>query len=129
MVDADGIHIGDQGKAQALMQKNGGALTRLFLAASRLSGLGQRRGRGGGRRPKSDPERRHWLRLTRRSGHISPREVQRRMTSREFTESLAFEHLEPDPAAVTMRLVGQLVTLMRERLPRHEGQAAALHAR
>lgn len=34
------------------------------------------------------------------------------MTSREFTESLAFEHLEPDPAAVTMRLVGQLLTLM-----------------
>ena len=34
------------------------------------------------------------------------------MTSREFTESLAFEHLEPDPAAATMRLVGQLLTLM-----------------
>jgi hypothetical protein len=34
------------------------------------------------------------------------------MTSREFTESLAFEHLEPDPATVTMRLVGQLLTLM-----------------
>jgi hypothetical protein len=34
------------------------------------------------------------------------------MTSREFTESLAFEKLEPDPATVTMRLLGQLVTLM-----------------
>lgn len=34
------------------------------------------------------------------------------MTSREFTESLAFEHLEPDPAATTMRLMGQLLTLM-----------------
>lgn len=34
------------------------------------------------------------------------------MTSREFTESMAFERLEPDPAATTMRLMGQLVTLM-----------------
>jgi hypothetical protein len=34
------------------------------------------------------------------------------MTSREFTESMAFERLEPDPATVTMRLLGQLVTLM-----------------
>jgi hypothetical protein len=34
------------------------------------------------------------------------------MTSREFTESMAFEHIEPDPAATTMRLMGQLVTLM-----------------
>ena len=33
------------------------------------------------------------------------------MTSREFTESLAFEHLEPDPAVMTMQLVGQLLTL------------------
>lgn len=34
------------------------------------------------------------------------------MTSREFTESLAFEHLEPDPASETVRLLGYLVTLM-----------------
>jgi hypothetical protein len=34
------------------------------------------------------------------------------MTSREFTESMAFERLEPDPATVSMRLLGQLVTLM-----------------
>lgn len=34
------------------------------------------------------------------------------MTSREFTESLAFEHLEPDPAGETVRLLGLLVTLM-----------------
>lgn len=31
------------------------------------------------------------------------------MTSAEFTESLAFEQLEPDPAEVTMRLTAQLV--------------------
>jgi hypothetical protein len=31
------------------------------------------------------------------------------MTSAEFTESLAFEQLEPDPAEVTMRLIAQLV--------------------
>ena len=34
------------------------------------------------------------------------------MTSREFTESLAFEHLEPDPAGESVRLLGLLVTLM-----------------
>lgn len=34
------------------------------------------------------------------------------MTSREFTESLAFEQLEPDPAQETVRLLGQLLTLM-----------------
>ena len=34
------------------------------------------------------------------------------MTSREFTESLAFERLEPDPATVTNRLLGQLLALM-----------------
>lgn len=34
------------------------------------------------------------------------------MTSREFTESLVFERLEPDPAAETARLLGILVTLM-----------------
>jgi hypothetical protein len=34
------------------------------------------------------------------------------MTSREFTESLVFEQLEPDPAAETVRLLGILVTLM-----------------
>lgn len=33
------------------------------------------------------------------------------MSSREFTESLAFERLEPDPAAVTNRLLAQLLTL------------------
>lgn len=34
------------------------------------------------------------------------------MTSREFTESLVFERLEPDPATETVRLLGILVTLM-----------------
>lgn len=34
------------------------------------------------------------------------------MTSAEFTESLAFEALEPDPAEVTMRLTAQLLALM-----------------
>lgn len=33
------------------------------------------------------------------------------MTSREFTESLAFERLEPDPAEVTMHLLAALVTM------------------
>lgn len=33
------------------------------------------------------------------------------MTSREFTESLAFERLEPDPARETVRLLGLLVTM------------------
>lgn len=32
------------------------------------------------------------------------------MSSAEFTESLAFERLEPDPAEMTMRLVAQLLT-------------------
>lgn len=41
MVDADGIHIGDQSQAPALMRKNGAALTRLFTVAQRLSGIGQ----------------------------------------------------------------------------------------
>jgi hypothetical protein len=41
MVDADGLHIGDQGRARALMQKNGGALTRLYVVCARLSGLGR----------------------------------------------------------------------------------------
>lgn len=33
------------------------------------------------------------------------------MTSIEFTESLAFEQLEPDPAEVTMGLMAQLLAL------------------
>lgn len=33
------------------------------------------------------------------------------MTSREFTESLAFERLEPDPAEMTMHLLAVLVTM------------------
>ena len=41
MVDADGNHIADQSHAVALMKKNGSALTRLFVVAMRLSGLGQ----------------------------------------------------------------------------------------
>jgi hypothetical protein len=41
MVDADGKHIGDPSQAQALLKKNGGALTRLFLVCRRLSGIGQ----------------------------------------------------------------------------------------
>lgn len=40
MVNEAGEHIGDQSQAPALMHKNGGALTRLFLACSRLSGVG-----------------------------------------------------------------------------------------
>lgn len=32
------------------------------------------------------------------------------MTSAEFSESLAFERLEPDPAEATMRLLALLVT-------------------
>lgn len=34
------------------------------------------------------------------------------MTSYEFSESLAFESLEPDPSEVTMRLVAELLMLM-----------------
>lgn len=34
-----------------------------------------------------------------------------RMTSWEFTESLAFEHLEPDPADESARLLGLLVMM------------------
>jgi hypothetical protein len=34
------------------------------------------------------------------------------MTSREFTESLAFESLEPDPAEVTMHLTAKLLTML-----------------
>lgn len=34
------------------------------------------------------------------------------MTSAEFTESIAFDSLEPDPAAVTMGLIAQLCALM-----------------
>jgi hypothetical protein len=34
------------------------------------------------------------------------------MTSREFTESLIFERLEPDAGDETVRLLGLLVTLM-----------------
>lgn len=33
------------------------------------------------------------------------------MTSVEFTESLAFEQLEPDPSEVTMHLTAQLLAL------------------
>jgi hypothetical protein len=33
------------------------------------------------------------------------------MTSREFTESLAFERLEPDPARETVRLLGLIAML------------------
>lgn len=40
LVDADGNHIADQSHAAALMAKNGGALTRLFMVAARLSGMG-----------------------------------------------------------------------------------------
>lgn len=40
MVDEAGEHIGEQSKAPALMAKNGAALTRLYLAAGRLSGIG-----------------------------------------------------------------------------------------
>jgi hypothetical protein len=38
--------------------------------------------------------------------------VQERLTSREFTESLAFERLEPDPAEMTMHLLAALLTLL-----------------
>jgi hypothetical protein len=41
LVDAEGVHIGDQSKAAALMGKNGSALTRLFTVCMRLSGIGQ----------------------------------------------------------------------------------------
>ena len=34
------------------------------------------------------------------------------MTSAEFTESLVFEQLEPDPAEVTMRLTARLLALL-----------------
>lgn len=40
MVDGEGLHIATQADAEALMKKNGGALTRLFLVAMRLSGMG-----------------------------------------------------------------------------------------
>lgn len=40
MVNEVGDHIGDQSQAPALMHKNGGALTRLYLVCKRLSGLG-----------------------------------------------------------------------------------------
>lgn len=38
--------------------------------------------------------------------------MQARLTSREFTESLAYERLEPDSGEETVRLLGLLVTLM-----------------
>ena len=41
MVDAEGAHVGDQSRAEALMRKNGAALTRLFAACQRLSGIGR----------------------------------------------------------------------------------------
>ena len=40
MVDGEGTHIATQADAEALMKKNGGALTRLFMVAMRLSGMG-----------------------------------------------------------------------------------------
>lgn len=40
LVDAEGNHIGDQSQAPVLMKKNGAALTRLWIVAMRLSGLG-----------------------------------------------------------------------------------------
>ena len=79
--------------------KSSKALMRVFDAAMKLSALRPGRRRRDLRRPKRRPERRHWLRLSPPFRDISVHaRCMERMTSAEFTESLAFERLEPDPA-------------------------------
>jgi hypothetical protein len=44
------------------------------------------------------------------------------MTSAEFTEAIAFDELEPDPAEVSMHLMAQLLAFMHNN-PLRQGEA------
>jgi len=44
---------------------------------------------------KSRPERKFWFRLARQIGGCTVRELQNRMDSREFTEWIIFDRMEP----------------------------------